>query len=95
MKFLFMLFAAMLIAPFTYAQLSTSKLFGNHMVLQRNHPVPVWGHSDKKAKVTVILNGQVVSAKADEAGNRSDDKAKADPSHLVPPVPRTADGDFG
>ncbi|MGN6394605.1 MAG: sialate O-acetylesterase [Mucilaginibacter sp.] len=69
MKFLFMLFAAMLIAPFTYAQLSTSKLFGNHMVLQRNHPVPVWGHSDKKAKVTVILNGQVVAAKADEAGN--------------------------
>lgn len=64
-----MLFGAMIAAPVTYAQLTTAKLFGNHMVLQRNHPVPVWGHSEKKAKVTVIVNGQVVSAKADDNGD--------------------------
>ncbi|HTE01290.1 MAG TPA: sialate O-acetylesterase [Mucilaginibacter sp.] len=51
------------------AQLTTAKLFGDHMVLQRNQDVPVWGHSAKNAKVTVSFNGQSASAKADEAGD--------------------------
>jgi sialate O-acetylesterase len=51
------------------AQLSTSKLFAEHMVLQRNQQVPVWGWATKKAKVTIDFNGQTVSAKADEQGN--------------------------
>jgi sialate O-acetylesterase len=51
------------------AQLTTAKLFGDHMVLQRNQDIPVWGRSAKGAKVTVSLNGQSVSAKADEAGD--------------------------
>jgi sialate O-acetylesterase len=50
------------------AQLTTAKLFGDHMVLQRNQDVPVWGWSKKKAKVTVNFNGQVVSTKADDQG---------------------------
>jgi sialate O-acetylesterase len=50
------------------AQLSTAKLFGDHMVLQRNQPVPVWGWADKKSKVTVDFNGQSVSVKADDQG---------------------------
>ena len=71
MKFLTIVFAALLAASAGYAQLSTSKLFGNHMVLQRNHTIPVWGHSNKKARVTVIINGQMAAAKADDNGNWS------------------------
>ncbi|MGZ3929402.1 MAG: sialate O-acetylesterase [Mucilaginibacter sp.] len=51
------------------AQLTPAKLFGDHMVLQRNQEVPVWGWTAKKAKVTVSFNGQSMSAKADEEGN--------------------------
>ncbi len=51
------------------AQLTTSKLFGDHMVLQRNQVVPVWGRSAKKAKINVNFNGQLVKAKADENGD--------------------------
>ena len=52
-----------------FAQLSTSKLFGDHVVLQRNKDIPVWGKSVKKAKVTLVCNGQEISAKADDEGN--------------------------
>jgi sialate O-acetylesterase len=51
------------------AQLTPAKLFGDHMVLQRNQEVPVWGWCANKAKVTINFNGQSVSAKADEQGN--------------------------
>jgi sialate O-acetylesterase len=51
------------------AQLTTSKLFADHAVLQRNQDLPVWGTAKKNAKVSVMLNGQQVSAKADEQGN--------------------------
>jgi sialate O-acetylesterase len=50
------------------AQLTTAKLFADHMVLQRNQPIPVWGWGAKKAKVTVSFNGQAVKVKADEQG---------------------------
>jgi sialate O-acetylesterase len=53
----------------SYAQLSTAKLFADHMVLQRNQDVPVWGWSAKKAKVTISFNGQLVNVKADEKGS--------------------------
>ncbi len=39
------------------------------MVLQRNQPVPVWGHSATNTKVTIAINGQEVSTKADAKGN--------------------------
>ena len=51
------------------AQLTTAKLFADHMVLQRNKPIPVWGWAGKKAKITVSLNGQSVSTKANEQGD--------------------------
>jgi sialate O-acetylesterase len=69
MKFLFIFLSVFLIAPEIHAQLTTSKLFGDHMVLQRNHDLPVWGQSTKKAKVTVGFNNQLVTVKADEQGN--------------------------
>ncbi len=51
-----------------YAQLTPAKLFGDHMVLQRNQDVPVWGWDAPKAKVTVNFNGQTVNTKADDKG---------------------------
>lgn len=50
------------------AQLKTAKLFADHMVLQRSKDIPVWGWADKGVKVKVSLNGQIVSAKADDSG---------------------------
>ena len=44
-------------------------MFGDHMVLQRNQPVPVWGTAAKNAKVVVSFNGQTANAKADAQGN--------------------------
>jgi sialate O-acetylesterase len=51
------------------AQLTTAKLFADHMVLQRNQEVPVWGWGEKKAKMTVSFNGQEAVTRADDQGN--------------------------
>ncbi|HTK18301.1 MAG TPA: sialate O-acetylesterase [Mucilaginibacter sp.] len=51
------------------AQLSTARIFGDHMVLQRTQDIPVWGWSAKDSKVSVSLNGQKVSTKTDGQGN--------------------------
>ncbi len=69
MKFFFITLAVLFITSTTSAQLSTSKLFSDHMVLQRNHNVPVWGKAAKKEKVTVSFNNQVITVKADEQGS--------------------------
>jgi len=51
------------------AQLSAAKIFGDHMVLQRNQDIPVWGWAEKNKKVTLSFNGQAITVKADETGN--------------------------
>lgn len=44
------------------AELQLGSLFSDHMVLQRNMPVPVWGTADPGANVTVDFAGQKKSA---------------------------------
>ena len=56
-------------AALAQAQLHTARLFGDHMVLQRNQPVHVWGTAGKGAKVSLSFNGQNISTKADVHGN--------------------------
>jgi sialate O-acetylesterase len=46
----------------------TSELFTDHMVLQRDMPVPVWGEVKPGEEVTVEFAGQKKSAKADASG---------------------------
>lgn len=46
-------------------------VFGDHMVLQRETPVPVWGWADPGEKVTVILGEQSKTATADANGKWS------------------------
>lgn len=48
--------------------LHPAKIFSDHMVLQRDTEIPVWGQTDAGATVTVAFAGQSVKAKADEQG---------------------------
>lgn len=50
------------------AEVSTPSIFGDHMVLQRNHANPVWGWADPGERVTVSIAGQEHSARADRNG---------------------------
>lgn len=43
-------------------------LFADHMVLQRDKPIPVWGNADSGEQVSVVLNGDKVIAVADKNG---------------------------
>ena len=67
MKNLFFLLA-LLLAVNVKAELKISKIFSDNMVLQRGMPVPVWGWSKPKEKVTVIFKGQTKSIIADNNG---------------------------
>ncbi|MEM1094353.1 MAG: sialate O-acetylesterase [Bacteroidota bacterium] len=44
-------------------------LFSDHMVLQRDMPIPVWGTASPGGEVTVALGGQTRAAVADGEGN--------------------------
>ena len=43
-------------------------LFQDHAVLQRDQPVPVWGHAAPGATVSVAVAGQAVATRADAGG---------------------------
>lgn len=50
------------------AEVRLPKLFSDHMVVQRDREVPVWGWAEPKESVSVTLAGQTVSAVADADG---------------------------
>lgn len=50
------------------AELTLASVFGDDMVLQRDAKLCVWGEADPGADVRVAINGQEVTAKADDAG---------------------------
>ncbi len=43
-------------------------VFGNHMVLQADAPIPVWGHAISNAQVTVTLGRDIQRVRANEQG---------------------------
>ena len=59
-------------APATTAAAATTlrvaPLFGDHMVLQRDVPLPVWGWAEPGAEVTVTARDQTAAATADANG---------------------------
>ena len=59
-----------------FADLQPAKIFSDHMVLQREAAVPVWGWADGDTSVTVAFADQSVTTKADEGGRW---KLKLDP----------------
>ena len=69
MKPLTSLAAVLLLAvPLQAADLKLAAVFSDHMVLQRDKPVPVWGWADPGEKVTVEFAGQKHAATADAKG---------------------------
>jgi sialate O-acetylesterase len=50
------------------ADVRLAKIFGDHMVLQREQTVPVWGWADPGEAVTISFAGQTKTATADAAG---------------------------
>lgn len=49
--------------------LSMAEVFGSHMVLQRNKPIPIWGKANHNRDVVVSFAGETLQAKADVNGN--------------------------
>lgn len=62
------LFILLFISHLTFAQLKVARLFSDHVVLQRQKPIPVWGWSTVKDKITVTLAGQTQIAVTDANG---------------------------
>lgn len=50
------------------AEVRLSQVFGSHMVLQREKPLPVWGWADPGEKVTVQLGTATATATANDQG---------------------------
>jgi sialate O-acetylesterase len=51
------------------ADVTLPKVLSNHMVLQRDRPLPIWGWADPDEQVTVQLDDATATAKADAQGN--------------------------
>ncbi len=68
MKKHFLFFCFVLLHIQSVAQLKLARLFSDHVVLQRQKPVPVWGWAKPKEKVTVTLAEQKQIATADASG---------------------------
>jgi len=60
--------ALCLTATTTIAEVRLAKMFSDHMVLQRDKPVAVWGFGDPGDKVTVEFAGAKAQATIDDAG---------------------------
>ena len=57
-----------LLASTLHAELTLPNLFTDHMVLQRDMPISIWGKADKGADVTVTLGDQKVTVAANDDG---------------------------
>lgn len=51
------------------ADVKLPQVIGDHMVLQRDRPLPIWGWADPREAVTVTLDAATSSATADPQGN--------------------------
>jgi sialate O-acetylesterase len=65
-SFLFLLLLAL--SSLAKAEVSLPLLFGDHMVLQRDQPIPIWGWAKAGEVVSVRFNSQTKSTKADKQG---------------------------
>ena len=63
-----LLFLFLLLNTSAFAQLKLARLFSDHVVLQRQKPIPVWGWANAGEKVKVTLAQQTVQTKADATG---------------------------
>lgn len=78
-----------LIVQCAHANITLPKIFGDHMVLQREKPIPVWGWAEPGEKVTVQFNKQT---KTTIAGKNGKWMLKLDPEKAGGPFTLTAIG---
>ncbi len=69
MKPVIAVLAVILAATSAAADVKLPPVIGDHMVLQRDRAVPIWGWADPGEKVTVKIAGQSHSAVADGDGH--------------------------
>ncbi|MCF0063119.1 sialate O-acetylesterase [Dyadobacter chenwenxiniae] len=62
------LFLFLLLNTSVFAQVKLARLFSDHVVLQRQKPIPVWGWAKAGEKVKVTLAQQALQTKADASG---------------------------
>src|ERR1051325_2784058 len=55
---------ALCLTPFTRADVKLPAVFSDHMVVQRDKPIAVWGWAEDGEKVTVQLGGDQISTEA-------------------------------
>ena len=55
-------------APNVLAEVRLAGIFADHMVVQRDQPIQVWGWADKGEEVTVEFAGQTAKATGGEGG---------------------------
>ena len=63
------LLVALSAVPQAQADVTLPKVIGDHMVLQRDRPLPIWGWAAPNESVTVNLDDATATAKADTQGN--------------------------
>ncbi len=71
-----MKFPAFILSSIAFASLLSAKVeiaspFGDHMVLQREAPVPIWGRADVGETVSITFAGQSLQTEADKDGKWS------------------------
>jgi len=81
--------SSLLIHPHAAADVRLPALFSDHMVLQRDATVPVWGWADPGEAVTVSIAGQRKTATADAKGKW---RVKLDKSTATGPATLTVVG---
>jgi sialate O-acetylesterase len=83
MQRLVKLLAVLSVLGIAQADVKMPALFADHMVLQREMKLPVWGWADPGEKVTVAFAGQKAEATADAQG---DWKVMLDPVTSTDPL---------
>jgi sialate O-acetylesterase len=58
----------LLVSPLAQAELELAPLFSDHMVLQRDMPLPIWGWAAPGEEITVAIDAQTKTVTADAAG---------------------------
>ena len=62
------IFVGLFCGAVSHAAVRLAPIFGDHMVLQRQQPIPVWGWADAGEAVRVALQASVAQTQADAAG---------------------------
>ena len=67
-RFFFVLAFSGFLMPQVRADVKLPSVFGSHMVLQRDQPLPIWGKAGAGEEVTVRLGANSAKTKADDRG---------------------------